>query len=344
MNTLLTRRRLILILTTPVVVSAVFTLLITLFSVAPQLRTNATSTAAVMVDQLASLSAVFMVNSDVLALNVLLDEQVEKHPIAFAAIYSSNNQLLAQSGSRNPDRRAVTTDITWQNESLGHLLLQVDVDEGTARLNSILLLALMVHAAMAIALTGVAWFAGDFVYLWLTAPPPLKPINEPVEPDPEQLSLVPQELTLLLVRCRPARLVDHEGIARTARLYRGKINHVSDEELLLEFQSDDQVMGALCCGTLLREIFNQNPRIRYGLVLDIDAPDAAEAQKKKVRYLATLGPGKLLLSEHFFRHVSPEMRERFGINTFTSSLASTVPLYTGNQCDDLLRQQLKQLT
>ena len=336
------RRRLILVLLTPVLLSVVVSSLLVLLSLAPQLRHNADLTADVIASQLSQLSAVFVANDDLLALNVLLDEQIASHPIAFAAIYDAQNRLLAQSGERVSGWREVTSDVTWQNESLGRLMLQIDVSEGDTALAATLTLVLLLHAGVAAALIVSVVLFGDLLFFWLMAAPVRVQADAADVPEPEQLSLVPQQATLLMVRARPARFLRPDLQRDIARLYRGEIEKVNDEEFRVRFENEEQVLAALSCGSLFCETFKRNERIRYNLALDIGHPDTWDSMEKKGRYLATLAERGFLMSDNFYRHTSEEMRGRFEITPFTHGMASG-EIYQSNDCDDLLKRQAKQL-
>lgn len=87
-----------------------------------------------LITQTAASATDLLVANDILSLNVLLSNLVKNPMVAHAAIYSVDNRILAESGSR-PNRTLLgddpglyTTPITFQEVIAGHLRLSLDME------------------------------------------------------------------------------------------------------------------------------------------------------------------------------------------------------------------------
>ncbi len=113
-----------------------------------------------LVTQTAASATDLLVANDILSLNVLLSNLVKNPLVAHAAIYSVDNRVLAESGSRpqhgllGDDRGLYSTPISFQEVIAGHLRISLDMQQFqqpmTISLQSMGLLSLIL---LALALT-----------------------------------------------------------------------------------------------------------------------------------------------------------------------------------------------
>ncbi|WP_028241587.1 AhpA/YtjB family protein [Stutzerimonas azotifigens] len=88
-----------------------------------------------LITQTAASATDLLVANDILSLNVLLNNLVKNPLVAHAAIYSVDNRILAESGSRpsrsllGDDSGLYSTPITFQEVIAGHLRLNLDMEQ-----------------------------------------------------------------------------------------------------------------------------------------------------------------------------------------------------------------------
>ncbi|MDN5517973.1 MAG: histidine kinase, partial [Pseudomonas sp.] len=88
-----------------------------------------------LITQTAASATELLVSNDILSLNVLLNNLAKNPLVAHAAIYSVDNRILAESGSR-PTRSVLgeteglyTTPITFQEVMAGQLRISLDMSQ-----------------------------------------------------------------------------------------------------------------------------------------------------------------------------------------------------------------------
>ena len=88
-----------------------------------------------LVTQTAASATDLLVANDILSLNVLLSNLVKNPLVAHAAIYSVDNRVLAESGTRpqhsllGDDKGLYSTPISFQEVIAGHLRISLDMQQ-----------------------------------------------------------------------------------------------------------------------------------------------------------------------------------------------------------------------
>ena len=326
---------------------------------------------ASIADQLSLSVTDYLVNEDILSLNVVLTQLLARGHFDFASVYSADNQLLAQVGKRSASEntaRLFTRDITWQNASVGHLqigLSNASVDEP---LSLTLMLIIAIHLAIAAVSVYLLWQYADLIYLWVALPaapatsqvtdstskldqPALQTANTEVVPETRRLDTI-----IMVFKLRPARLLPDylPRVQQALALYRGDMAPPDGDTVLIYFTDDDTdddaIFRAACSGLLLLQMFRLiDTPISIKLGLDL-ADAAADPQtlahaRKNASYLASNAQNCLLASQQ----VLAQLREpnRLVSSPFQSSLTpdGLVFLVEGLQSEyqALIQRQARQL-
>ncbi|MEJ6592172.1 MAG: hypothetical protein QNL99_09360 [SAR86 cluster bacterium] len=294
----------------------------------------------------------YLVNEDILSLNVVLNDLVAQDNFDFASIYSADNRLLAQAGKRSSgaDKTHIfTRDITWQKASIGHLQISLDSQAVREPVLSILWLIVSIHLLIG-AMTGfIVWQYADLLYLWIALPGvPAAPAPETSRHQAESLAAAEADpsanrpvieakaadTVIMVFKLRPARLLPDflPRIQRALLLYSGDMTRPDGETILVYFTGADPIFRAICSGLLLLEIFHLTDTpisIKLGLQVATGSatdplsgvaidPQALANARKHASYLAANAENCLLTSQQVLEQmVNPS---RFVITPFHSSL------------------------
>ena len=288
----------------------------------------------------------YLVNEDILSLNVVLNDLVAGGTFDFASIYSADNRLLAQAGKRasGMDKSHVfTRDITWQSASVGHLQISLSSQAVTEPVLATLLLILAIHLLIATITGFLVWQYADLLYLWIALPGrPVVTATSTTQADnlealeAEQRADQPidsagtLDTVVMVFKLRPARLLPDylTGIQRALLLYHGEMTRPDGETILVYFTGGDPIFRAICSGLLLLEIFHLSDTpisIKLGLQVATGAssgvssdPQALANARKHASYLAANADNCLLTSQQMLElMIDPG---RFVISPFHSSL------------------------
>lgn len=346
------RSRIIALVLAPLILSAVIsTWLVTNFT-QNQLNAQSQQFGQAITDQLATTAIDYLVSNDLLSLNVVLDDLLANESFEFAAIYDTNNNLLAQSGKQQKPQQSYTRSIIFQDSSLGHVLVTLETRTRTEKIIQILAGALMLHLLIALLVTGLIWFYGDLMYLWITKQPlkthakfnPGTAIQRDAESSLEAEPVI-NERTLLAIKIRPARLAPTESIARACTLYNGKLDKISDEEWCLSFDTSDQLGKSVRCGLLIKKIVDlQARKLSFKAGIDAAPKEDMSMLRKQTSYLASLSDQNLLVSQGVNAQIlksrlSPMIKSL----PFHSSASTDGKVYYLESTDTLLEQQANQL-
>ena len=337
----------------PVILSGAACIWITATHVSSQLDDQRQHFGDAIADQLALSLTDYLVNVDILSLNVVLTDLVARGNFAFASIYSADNRLLAQAGRRPAGATAeqmFSRDITWQNTSMGYLQIGLGDQLSSTTLHSIISLLLAIHLLVA-AITGLAvWFYADLIYLWIARPgrPPEPARSQAAEQDlPASASAAPvvtaqapvaeipaatPATVVLVIKLQPARLLSQhmQRIQKALSLYGAELAPLDGDHVVATFSRRDPVFQAICAGLLLLEIFQligEPVIVKLGMQVadrtthdsnQTAAPAALANARKHASYLASIADSRLLTSQQVYAQVSdPEL---FIIKPFQSSL------------------------
>lgn len=321
-------------------------------------------------DQLSQSLTDYLVNEDILSLNVVLNQLVAQGNFDFASIYSADNRLLAQAG-RTPSAdsaRMFTRDITWQNASMGYLQIGLGSQAIDEPVHKTLLLILCLHLLIGM-LTGLSvWFYGDLIYLWIALPaersqatrPDLwRDIHSTDAEQPPLISTIAESAThvakpiVMVAKLLPARLLpDHiQRIKKALSLYGGELAPLESDNMVITFSRDDATYQAICSALLLLEMFRiiDSP-IRLNVALDIASQpsdrtvNALKDARKHSSYLASMADNKLLVSVQVFNQI--DTPERYVVHPYQSALSPDGQVFEVKALDvdhqRLIQSQAKQ--
>jgi len=316
-------------------------------------------------DQLSQSLTDYLVNEDILSLNVVLNRLVGQGNFDFASVYSVDNRLLAQAG-RAPSAdsaRTFTRDITWQNASLGYLQIGLGSQAIDETVFTTLIIVLGLHLLVGAA-TGLAvWYYSDLIYLWIALPaaqdqtPKPTTSNIAAEDTVAAAPVKPTRVTTPLVmvaKIRPARLLpDHiRHIRKALSLYGGDLAPLEGDNMMINFNREDAIFQAICSGLLLLEMFRvigAPISLKVGLdAASLPADNALTAlgnARKHASYLASMADNKLLISIQAFRQISAP--ERYVITPYHSALSPDGQVFSVDGLDAdhqrLIHSQARQL-
>jgi len=306
-------------------------------SIEREQATYGESTAIQVADHLAD----YVIEGDVLSLNVISSRLTREASLAFVAVYDDNNRLIAQSGKSGNGAVTYAADITFQDSLVGSVRVEVTHSEYTA----------------APVITGfvIAYLAYLAVLIWLA--PVLEDWlfqvegNKPEEDEDTDetanylnvdTAFGPKQECILVIRIRPARHLEKhfDKFYQAAMLYGGIVEQTTKEELVIHFDSHDAMYMATCTGLLIQQIASRvNSNISFGGTLDLlgEEPDKI---RKSASYLASIAEGDLIIAAN-----DPGMTDRVELQTFHHSLVDSDNLarIAGLTNQELLDSQANQL-
>lgn len=332
----------------PLIISALLsTWLITSFS-RGQLADQSSHYGQAIADQLANTSIDHLVSDDILSLNVVLDNLLARNNFSFAAIYDSDNNLLAQSGKHSSNENSYTRDINFEDSSLGYALIELDSSQSQDKLLTILATSLILHSLIALVTFSLIWFYGDLFYLWVSYPTGKTRLKvKKTEADvPTLAEPATDTRATLVVKIKPARLVPIEGIIKACALYGGQLETLSNEEWLLTFDKNDQLFRSIRCGLLIREIIRlQTGNLYFKAGVDAATLEELPMLRKQASYLASVSDENLLVSQRVAERIQNEhISTNIQSQQFHSSLTADGEVYFVESQDFLLQQQAIQLS
>jgi uncharacterized membrane protein affecting hemolysin expression len=333
----------------PILLSALASIWLTTQHMQTSLNRQGQHFGNAVADQLSLSLTDYLVNEDILSLNVVLNQLMAQGNFDFASIYSADNRLLAQAG-RTPSAdstRMFTRDITWQNASMGYLQIGLSSQAIDAPVSNTLLLILCLHMLIG-AVTGlIVWFYGDLIYLWIALPaaPPQPAVADlgvkmskiAAEPKPqaptanETASQVAKPI-VMIAKLLPSRLLPAyiQRIRKALALYGGELSPLASDNMVITFSRGDATYNAICGALLLLEMFRVNDApISLNVALDIASEPSDQAiralgsARKHASYLASMANNKLLVSVQVFNEIVSHSStpERYVIRPYQSALS-----------------------
>ena len=239
--------------------------------------------------QLAAQVAGYVVERDILPLNVLVTHLTRDEPLQFAAIYDESNRLIAQSGKEQRNNSSYTAEVTFQDSLIGRVRITVSPTKTDSRLPALLLILLGAGYSLLIRRFS------PLIHSWIDQEPTPVPVDNQVNFSQDT---GPTEECILVVRIRPARHLEQhfDKFFQAANLYGGIVEQTTPEELVIHFDSADAMYMATCSGLLIQKIANKvNGKIIFGGTLDLldEEPDEI---RKAASYLASIAEGNLLVA------------------------------------------------
>lgn len=294
-----------------------------------------------MATQVADHMAEYVVDGDVLSLNVIASRLTREASLASVAVYDGDNALIAQGGKASRGDETYAADITFQDSLAGSVRVTVlHSDYSVTLLVSGFIIAYLAY------LICLIWFF-PVVESWLfrirQAPsdPELPKPEDYTEATPE-IDEGPKQECILVIRIRPARhLKAHfEKFYQAANLYGGIVEQTTTEELVIHFESHDALYMAACAGLLIQQIATRvHNNISFGGTLDRlgDEPDKI---RKSASYLASIAEGDLIVAAS-----DSGMNDRVDMQSFRHALVDSDKLsrIAGLKDQMLLDSQADQL-
>ncbi|MEX0943041.1 MAG: hypothetical protein WD002_10895 [Pseudomonadales bacterium] len=320
----------------PILISGIIITWVSAAQMRSELQTQTSRFGHAMVDQLATTITDPMVQRDVLSLNVILSDLLEKGDFAFASVYSTDNRLLAQVGRNRSNLQTFTRDVVFQNASPGYVQLGLDHSGIDARVRNLVAMATMVLITLVAFIFLLVWHYGDFLYFWWSAPESNsgtadKSSDTNAESTTPEIEDITGDLTILVIKVRPVRLLEAnlDKINSALSLYRGEVELTVGDDIVVKFSTHDQVFQAVFCGTLVASILRLtrgSKQVKLGLhVASLTEGDDVAKAIKHAKYLASISDNKLLSSRKVFAKVGQS--DRIALQEFHSSLTPDGEVY-----------------
>jgi hypothetical protein len=299
------------------------------------------STATQVADHLAD----YVIEGDVLSLNVISSRLTREASLAFVAVYDDNNRLIAQSGKAGNNTITYAADITFQDSLVGSVRVAVAHSEYTPEpVFTGFVIAYLAYLAL---LIWLAPLLEDWLFLVESDTTQMGTGNQQAAADTahqldDDKALGPKQECILVIRIRPARHLEKhfEKFYQAAMLYGGIVEQTTTEELVIHFDSHDALYMATCTGLLIQQIASRvNSNISFGGTLDLLGKEPDKI-RKSASYLASIAEGDLIVAAN-----DPGITDRVQLQTFHHSLVDSDNLarIAGLTNQELLNSQANQL-
>lgn len=308
----------------------------------------------VLTSYLAMTSAQYLVNRDLLGINLVLNRMHKDGVLDFASIYDVNDQLVAQVGQRRNDASVFSYQITFQDSTAGYIQVGYASSESETLVTNLVITLLGFHLMLSAMVFFLVWFQGDLLAILVLN----KPRVQATDKEQDEELFIPEpvnsEGALMVIKLIPSRLTDtHKDLLVSAvNLYGGKVdNH--QEDLSFQFRQDNATFSASCSGLLtckLIEALGPPLKIKVGLHWSDDIVDEPDDQHMKhTSYLASIGEQTVLASKRFIdvatEKLSAAPRDGIRYEPYRSSLAPDGEVFEvlldSNQA--LIKSQAEQL-
>lgn len=286
--------------------------------------------------QLAAQVASYVVEDNLLSLNVIVAQLTRNEPLQFVAIYDESNQLIVQSGKEERTNTSYTAEVTFQDSLVGRVRMTVSHAETDKQLLGWILLMLAAGYSF------LVWRFATSITSWVNHETQSEPVATQVLETPPQTDHSPTEECILVVRIRPARHMEQhfDKFFKAANLYGGIVEQTTPEELVIHFDSSDAMYMATCSGLLIQKIAAKvNGKIAFGGTLDL-LNEEPEKIRKAASYLASIAEGNLIAAHGY----SP-LSDRVELQSFHHALVDSKGLLriAGLINPELLNDQASQL-
>ena len=287
--------------------------------------------------QLAAQVASYVVEDNLLSLNVIVAQLTRNEPLQFVAIYDESNQLIVQSGREERTNASYTAEVTFQDSLVGRVRMTVSHAKTSKKLLGWILLMLAAGYCF------VLWRFETSITLWVNQETQPQAATTEILETPQQIDHGPTEECILVVRIRPARHLEQhfDKFFKAANLYGGIVEQTTPEELVIHFDSSDAMYMATCSGLLIQKIAAKvNGKIAFGGTLDL-INEEPEKIRKAASYLASIAEGNLIAAHGYL-----PLSDRVELQPFHHALVDSEGLLriAGLINPDLLNNQATQLT
>ncbi len=258
----------------------------------------------VLTSYLAMTSVQYLVNEDVLGINVVLSRMHSEKMLDFASIYDVNDNLIAQVGKRNADAEIVSQQITFQDSTAGYIQVGYNAPPAQELGGSIVATVIIIHIILGAFAIAAIWLTGDLLTFWVfasaTDPEPEEETDH-IEVEPERLN---SEGALLVLKLEPSRLTSkhRELMISALNVYGGKTTS-EDQDLIAQFRQDDSAFSAVCAGLLLHALVQSlGPPLKIKLGIHWSEQLGEEEDEQNIKhtsYLASISDQAVLISKGF---------------------------------------------
>ncbi len=332
------RPRLLFLVLAPAIIICLTTLPIVYFYFEDLLTRQTTTYGEATAAQIADHLTEYVVDNDLVSLNVLVSRLQESGHISSLAVYDARGNLLSQAG-KEENGTSFTQELSFQDAMVGRVTLTVaDIPEPSSLFAVLPLVAVLFLALITVFL----WSFADFVYLWI-------PVSSRIE-KPEEEDVVAVEpasdVCILVIKVRPRQYLELylERFVQAAKLYQGESESLTADELVFVFRTGDAVFLSICAGLLIKQLTELiKPNITFGGAIDLIG-DVQEKTKKHVAYLASIAEGQLLVSDDLTK--GHRITDRVKLQEFHHSLINADSVHEVSRLvnQELLASQAEQLT
>lgn len=317
----------------PILLSGIIIIWVSAFQTRSELEAQTSQYGNAMVDQLAKTITDPMVQEDLLSLNVVLSDLLEKGNFTFASVYGADNRLLAQVGRNRNNLQTFTRDVVFQNASPGYVQLGLDRDGIDTRVRNLVGIAAFILAIQVAAISLIVLRFGDLLYFWWSAPArmPDHTASANPEPAPPEIEDITGDVTVLVIKVRPPRQLDAnlDKIRSALSLYRGEVELTEGDDIVVRFSTHDQVLQAVLCSKLVASILGLargSKQVKLGMhVASLTEGDDVKKAIKHAKYLASISENKLLSSRKVFAKLGQS--DRVSLQEYHSSLTPDGEVY-----------------
>ena len=334
------RLRLLAALTTPLIISAVITVAGILILPSDTLDIKNKKLHQSAANQIARVAADYLAKRDLLSLNVMVDDLSHEPHISLAAIYDPQNRLLAQCGLAQSSSTRLTAEISSQTESLGRLVVEFEDTPNSGFLALILWSSVFVYSLLITLVCTLAYFFGDFLMLWVTGQSRPKPAANETNKTIHASMQASLSCSLLAMKLTPQRLIPDQEIVKQCQALQGNLFELTSGEYEVHFRSDQHLPNCLEFTRFIEQLVSTSEgRLQAKMALSQGLFEDHEDIKKRVRYLASLSPGKPLISKSVYDELTQKTSEtteaamasifsHYDIKPFHSPMASDIELFT----------------
>lgn len=288
-----------------------------------KLSNQSTHFSRVLTSYLAMTSVQYLINEDVLGINVILSRMQSQDMFDFASVYDLNDQLVAQVGQRHSEAVVFNQQITFQDSTAGYIQVGYNNPPSYDLVTGLVTTVISIHLLLAGLALACIWLLGDLIVVWLYRTGAAeKPAPEPEE-EASQITLADQG-ALLVFKLEPVRLTSkHRDLMNAAiALYGGRSESHPEDDLTVEFRQENAAFNAICAGLLISALVTKlGPPLKFkvGIHWSEDFAEPTDEQGlKQTSYLASISDQAVLVSKAFQQILNDD---RVRIEPYRSSLA-----------------------
>tara|TARA_Y100000385_G_scaffold284855_1_gene343662 strand:- start:187 stop:1206 length:1020 start_codon:yes stop_codon:yes gene_type:complete len=322
------RFRILTLCVVPFLIGSGLVLLTALISLQSQTDQAEQQLAETLLTHKAPDAALYLATEDWIALAVILDQLAQATGMGRAEVLSPDNRLVLVSGKDPASRAKYTASLEHEGLIIGKLSLIVNQAPSTAAIRVLLIQTLCMITAITIVIGFTAWKFGDFILIWLSLKfgqktAASKSVVEQISPPPDSAVVA-----IFSIKLDPARLVPFTALKAAAGQHFGKLTELQPGDYEVHFQQTDPARHGLeffeAMHTQLEVVTGLNIRMAFA----IDQAEASEALGKRVKYLASLSRGALVLDEQTKTQLAHITHPAFETAPLSSSFASDLVLHT----------------